>query len=223
MALFGLFGKKNAIRCAKCNTTIKQDDIRGHQGKVYCSFCYEQILAEERRSTARASTTTARTGSTAGTPKRPPRTITVDTTHDYREMPQRLKQIKEAFDHTDTKYSMNHFGDQWEIVAGVNGKSNVYELKFICKEDPNCAIAIRVFNLANVDESRTLQICQTLNRLNGKYRFVRFTLDSDNAVKVEYDVPVETSDVGPYAMEMLLRIVSIIDDAYPELMRDLWN
>ena len=209
MALFGLFSKGNSsIRCARCNNVIKKDDIKGHQGAVYCSFCYNRILEESR---------------TAKTQQRPRRTITIDTTHDYRQMPATIKEIKEAFDATDTKYSVNHFGDQWELVAGINGKANIFEIKFISKEAANSAVALRVFSLAHVENHQKSRILRTLNRLNDKYRFVRFTLDSDNDIKVEYDFPEKTQNIGAVALEMLLRTVSIVDSAYPELMRDLWS
>ncbi len=212
MGLFG-FGKKSTIRCARCNNTVKQDDIRGHEGKVYCSFCYNRILEEK----SFAGKKTERTA------PRPPRTINVDTTYDYRQMPASLTSIKEAFDKTETKYRVNHFGDQWELVAGVNGKANIFEVKYICKDSDPRVIALRVFSLCHVENHQKAAVHKVLNTLNETYRYVRFTLDSDNDVKVEYDFPDATTNHGAVALELLLRTVSIIDDSYPKLMQTLWS
>ena len=62
-----------------------------------------------------------------------------------------------------------------------------------------------------------------VNKLNDKYRFVTFTFDmNDHSIDIRADLLVTTVDVGDAATEMLARIVSICDEAYPELMRTMW-
>ncbi len=135
-----------------------------------------------------------------------------------------ILEIERAFKEADLKCKTVHIGDQCELIAGVSGKGCSYEMKFICKDNTrNNDVAMRIFSLIQVSHDKTDQMLETLNGIQKKYRFLRFTLDADNEVKVEYDMPNCTTDVGPIAVELLVRTMRIIDDVYPELMRCLWN
>ena len=61
------------------------------------------------------------------------------------------------------------------------------------------------------------------NAMNAKYRWVKFYLDSDQDVRVEADALVSMDSVGEECAQMVSRMVNIIDAAYPEFMRALWN
>jgi len=213
MGLFGsIFGKRNAIHCARCNNTVKENDIKGHDGKVYCSSCYNRILEEEKRRTK----TRTGAGTSTGT-----KSIHIDTTHDYTKCPDPIQEIRDTFTKADIKYRVNHFGDQWEVVAPIGGKENNYEIKFICKE-PISAVALRVFSLAHFEKDKHEKLYPLLNQLQEKYRFLRFTLDADNDIKLEYDIPLLTTGIGAVSLELLLRTMQIVDDVYPDLMKCSW-
>ena len=61
-----------------------------------------------------------------------------------------------------------------------------------------------------------------LNKLQDQYRFLRFTLDRDGDINVEYDATCCDRDAGMLAMEMIIRITKILDEAYPELKRAVY-
>lgn len=205
MALFDfLKNNKTTIRCTKCGCSLKEEDAKRHNGETYCGFCHDRTLEEAR----------ARTRQT--------RHVIIDTPNAFGDCPQSLQQIKESMDKADTHYHANHFGDQWEVVAGINGKTSAYQLKFICKDGPGNAVALRVFSLAHFDEARRDAVYPLLQEFQDRYRFLRFTLDRDGDVKAEYDFPACSRDLGPAAMEMLLRTVQILDDVYPQLMKLAW-
>lgn len=230
MGLFDLFSrKKNTIRCAKCGNPVSQEDIKGHDGKVYCTTCYRQVTAkpktEYRPRTDREPErkTDPKPGKEPEKKADPKPARTTPKQPDYEGMPKVLADVREALDATDSKYTVSRFGDQWELESHVKGKASQFTLKYICKDQEKPALALRVFSLIQVEAHKVADICRVLNKMNREYRFLRFTLDEDNSVKVEYDFPVETTNAGPVALEMLLRTVNIIDDAYPAIMRELWS
>lgn len=108
----------------------------------------------------------------------------------------------------------------WLSFSVKNGSS--YTVKYISRDDDN-DVALRVFSLIHVEESQKANLYPALNEVNNKYRYVKFVLDGDNDVNVEYDFPVRTKAFDGIAEEMLVRFVQIIDDAYPILMRAMWS
>lgn len=108
----------------------------------------------------------------------------------------------------------------WVQFAIDNGPT--YRIKFISTDDDN-DVAVRVFSLVTVAEDKRIQLATVLNELNGKFRFVKFYIDSDGGINVEYDYPLRSSDPSESAEEMIVHFVKIIDDAYPVLMRAMWS
>lgn len=107
----------------------------------------------------------------------------------------------------------------WLQFGIKNGGS--YRIRFISKDDDN-DVAVRVYGLVTVDEDHRDKVLPALNALNVKYRYVKFNLDKDGDVNLEYDYLVRCPDPAASAREIMIRIVKIVDEAYPELMRAMW-
>ena len=107
----------------------------------------------------------------------------------------------------------------WLQFGIKNGGS--YRIRFISKDDDN-DVAVRIFELVSVDKSQFAKVLPVINNLNAKYRYVKFVLDNDGDVNVEYDYLMRCPDPAASAMELIIRIVKIVDEAYPELMRAMW-
>ena len=59
--------------------------------------------------------------------------------------------------------------------------------------------------------------------MNDKFRWVKFYVDeSDNTVSLATDAVITSATCGEVIYELVLRMASIGDDAYPEFMRALW-
>lgn len=108
----------------------------------------------------------------------------------------------------------------WLQFGLQNGGS--YRIRFISKSDGN-DVAVRVFSLITVEEDQVDKILRVLNGLNKKFRFLKFVLDDKNNVHVEYDFTSNTASPADSAEEIVIRIVQILKDAYPEMMRALWS
>ncbi len=106
---------------------------------------------------------------------------------------------------------------QWGIDNGPN-----YRIQFISTDDDS-DVSVRVYGLVNVTEAQKSKLVMACNELNSKYRFVKFVIDKDLDLNVEYDFPVDTISVESCAEEIMLRFVKIIREAYPELMRAIWS
>lgn len=109
--------------------------------------------------------------------------------------------------------------EAWLQFPVKNG--GAYRIRFISRDDDN-DVAVRVYSLLSLDEEQSARILPVINKLNNDYRYVKFVLDKDNDVNIEYDYPMACSNPAESVREIVIRIVKIIDDTYPELMRAMW-
>lgn len=134
--------------------------------------------------------------------------------------------IAEAFEKHDAKFRVFNIRGQEELVAGfsVDAGPNVM-MKFITRDNDN-DVAARIFGLVTKTpkekRSRVMEACNVLNR---KIRFMKFYLDTDGDINVEYDFPVHSSDdcIGEMAFEIFVRTMQILDHEYEIFMKALYT
>ena len=78
-------------------------------------------------------------------------------------------------------------------------------------------------SIASVPVEKTSKVLLTLNSANNKFRWVKFYLDDDNDVIADTDVIFNEQNVGDACIEIIMRTVSIIDDAYADIMKAIWG
>lgn len=61
------------------------------------------------------------------------------------------------------------------------------------------------------------------NAMNMNYRWAKFYLNQQNSVVVDSDAIIDGNIVGPACVEIVERLVDIIDKAYPEFMKVKWG
>ena len=111
--------------------------------------------------------------------------------------------------------------DEFSAVhVGINTKNASFEARFISRSEEN-DVALRIFNLLKFPEERTESMQLAVNSCNVKFRYLRFSLDTrNNSVDASYDFTMATDDIGEAAYELLMRSAGIIDDSYPDLMKE---
>ena len=77
--------------------------------------------------------------------------------------------------------------------------------------------------IANAPGEKTAKMLLVLNECNHKFRWVKFYLDDDNDVVANGDVIFNEQNAGEACIELVMRTASIIDDAYPEIMKGIWG
>ena len=133
------------------------------------------------------------------------------------------KEICQAFDKEGFKYSTEETEKSSRVTStwGVKNGNN-YRIQYIsCDDDSD--VSIRVYALLHIEDDKIAPILVALNKVNSTYRYVKFILDEDCDVDVEFVLPVATVNVGSSCVEMTHRFVNIIDEAYPILMKALWS
>ena len=134
--------------------------------------------------------------------------------------------ISESFDQHGAKYRMNELENASEIEAGFSIKSGPTVLVRFISSSQNNDVAVRVFGLINqVPEEKRMAVMEACNRLSEEIRFVKFCMNSNGDVNVEYDFLTNVSDdcIGECCFEIFARLMSILDQRYQVLMQTLYT
>ena len=77
--------------------------------------------------------------------------------------------------------------------------------------------------IANVPDTKTAKLLMILNQCNRAFRWAKFSLDEDHDVSADADVVFGEHDAGFSVVESVMLAASVIDDAYPEIMKGIWG
>ena len=77
--------------------------------------------------------------------------------------------------------------------------------------------------IANVPGQKTAKLLMVLNQCNCDFRWAKFYLDEDNDVIADADIVFGEHDAGFAVAEAVMLAASVIDDAYPEIMKGIWG
>lgn len=134
--------------------------------------------------------------------------------------------IATNFEQHGIKFRVNSAQGHEEVSAGfpVDGGPAVM-MKFISRDNDN-DVAARIYGLVSrTPKGKQARVMEACNILNRKTRFLKFYLDTDGDINVEYDFPLKSSDdcVGEIAFETFVKTMSILDKNYELFMKALYS
>lgn len=110
------------------------------------------------------------------------------------------------------------------VAFSVKAGSRI-EVLFIVRDD-DTDIAARVYRVVTgVPKEKCARITAECNRINNDSRHIKFCLDDDRDINVEYDFLEATPDeaIGPMALEIMARMKRILDKEYVRIMQALYT
>lgn len=112
--------------------------------------------------------------------------------------------------------------DQGVRVTFRGDKKSSITLVFFF-DDEGEHVAIYGWSIASVPPEKRSIMLEICNKLNCEYRWIRFYIDKDNDVSADIDAIITSSTIGSVCIELMFRMLNIIDEAYPTIMTALWN
>lgn len=133
--------------------------------------------------------------------------------------------IAKTFEEREVKFHVVNMHGHEEVLAGFhvdNGPKAI--MKFISRDNDN-DVAVRIFGLVNAPKEKRGRVMEACNMLNRKIRFMKFYVDTDGDINVEYDFPVHASDdcIGEMAFEIFVRTMQILDHEYELFNKALYT
>lgn len=132
-----------------------------------------------------------------------------------------VKIFTRALEASDTKYRI--INEEKEIIRvgwGFEGGSISLFFQF----DPDgTGVHIAGLDFLNVPSSVGDMIYKIINDCNREYRWAKFTYDSsDNSVMVECDASIQLDSCAEEVISLMVRLVKIVENAYPQIMKKFW-
>ena len=92
-------------------------------------------------------------------------------------------------------------------------------------EDGEGYVQLSAWAIANFtgNDEKLLKGLVVCNVLNEKFRWVKFFLDDDKDLNVKIDAVIDSETVGEECFSLMRRIINIVDEAYPLILKALWG
>ncbi len=125
------------------------------------------------------------------------------------------------FDSEGLNYTMSE--DGYAITTGF-GLKTVEGIKIlIVFDEGDHSAALRVYGIAKFPDEKKEKMYELVNSLNTQFRWIKFTIDAeDNTIDASDDAVIQLDSCGEEVMELCLRFASIVDKAYPEIMKSIF-
>lgn len=132
--------------------------------------------------------------------------------------------IEKAFTDNDWNFTAKRLDDEifFSLPLGAKNLPGL-DVKLIIDADGDCKF--RCYLAKGVAETKRVEILDTLNALNTRYRYVKLSLDSDNDVLASYDFRIfGDAALADRQVSIMIFIVSrIVDKCVPKIMRVIWS
>ncbi|MBR4873811.1 MAG: YbjN domain-containing protein [Clostridia bacterium] len=137
-------------------------------------------------------------------------------------MTQYAREFAHCLDANGIHFSRSEKNDNHLIIpySGDNFPSLHIVADFDDDGDPT--VQFRCWELQNFKSNPAMGVV-VCNDLNMKYRWIKFYLDDDRDIVATLDAVIDPDNCGSYCLLQLLRMVSVLDDAYPQIAKARWS
>ena len=128
----------------------------------------------------------------------------------------------EELEKNDLSGTLVEEDDENNIVRLLFGlQSTDMRVYLFFEADGHLGIRCNSFLRVTEDQFPAAVIC--CNELNKEMRWVKFYIDDDRDVNLEDDAILDPHSAGKEAFELIMRMATIADEAYPLINKAIWT
>jgi hypothetical protein len=132
-----------------------------------------------------------------------------------------LKMTTAYLDSKNVKYTVVDEDSRVRVGYRVENRGNLDVIVIFDKSEDS--VALRSFDFCKIPDTKKEAIYEVCSKMNMEYRWIKFFVDErDNTVTLSADAVIQLESCGEEILELVNRMVSIGDDAYPNFMKALW-
>ena len=125
-------------------------------------------------------------------------------------------------DAKDIRYTQGERNKNMFRIPYSGDNINTIPIHVIFDEDGDPFVQLRCWDLQNFKSNPAVAVV-LCNDLNEEYRWIKFYLDKDRDIVAALDAVFDTDECGSYCMSLVMRMVNILDDAYPKIAKARWS
>ncbi len=134
-----------------------------------------------------------------------------------------IEEIVQAFEDESLIFRVQEDEDSARLIANASVDYTAFTVYFMVSGETN-DVAVRVQHFVRFKEKDVAEVLRVANTMNNRFRFAKFVVNPETeSVTIEYDFPENTDCIGPAAVEVFRRVMSIAEEAFPEFMKAIWN
>ncbi len=121
------------------------------------------------------------------------------------------------------RYDVKERENDTSIRIDVDMKSTSFQT-YIFVDDDNKNVRFRIFSIYKARLEQRYKAILACNECNKDYRLVKFYLNSNNDIDASYDIVANGGSITAESLgEALYFILAVADDAYPNIMKIIWE
>lgn len=134
-----------------------------------------------------------------------------------------IEMTKAYLDSRSVKYQELEKGSVLRVgYGGLKNKGDVAVIVHFDEDDRS--VALRSLEICTVPEQKKQEIYKVCSQVNAKARWVKFYVHSkNNTLTAADDAVIQPESCGEEVFELVVRMVRIVDDMYPEFMKVIWG
>ena len=111
-----------------------------------------------------------------------------------------------------------------EVISITYNTDNAQSVEVLAAfdDDGKNRVTFISFAIGEFPQAQFAKALVTCNAMNRKYRWVKFYINDNNCITVSSDAILDEETCGDECMEYVIRIIRIVDEAYPEFMKARW-
>ena len=127
-------------------------------------------------------------------------------------------------------------GNDWQFGVKKGEDATIFTLPMSAKNCPGFNITLSISDIGDAklrcylaegtDKTKRGKILEVLNDLNGRYRYMTLSLDSDGDILAAYDFNILSRDIDAVklsACSMIVLFVKVADNCVPPIMKAVWS
>ena len=137
-----------------------------------------------------------------------------------------LKSIQETKAYLDSQNMHYKLDEEKNVIEiGIGGLDNIGSIKILLIfSDNDRIVGLRAYNVCKFQEAKSEPMYRVCSQMNHQFRWVKFYVDeNDWTITAEDDAIVTLGSVGEELLELTMRMAGIVDEAYPNFMKAIWQ
>ena len=133
--------------------------------------------------------------------------------------------LEDIFNERDMHFDVKQTGEKKVFRLPMSAK-NCPGLNVHLSVSPRGDTQIRCYLAENVKDYQLDALLAVINSLNGRYRYITLSIDSDGDILSTYDFTLFSEDekiITKQVLTMLYLVSDIMDKCIPKIMKAIWS